>query len=91
MQKNYLLSWIEELLARGRIAFAYDDVKNAFPEKPENALIQSLSRLSHKGKIVPVYKGFYLIISAEYANRKIIPRRLHLNVKGLTECCVWIE
>ncbi|KPL09557.1 MAG: hypothetical protein AMS26_22730 [Bacteroides sp. SM23_62] len=73
MQKNYLLSWIEELLARGRIAFAYDDVKNAFPEKPENALIQSLSRLSHKGKIVPVYKGFYLIISAEYANRKIIP------------------
>jgi predicted transcriptional regulator of viral defense system len=73
MQKNYLLSWIEELQARGWIAFAIKDVMNAFPDKSENALIQSLSRLSQKGKIVPIYKGFYLIIPAEYTIRKIVP------------------
>jgi len=73
MQKNYLLSWIEQLQARGKIAFAFYDVMNAFPAKSDNALTQSLSRLSQKGKIVPVYKGFYLIIPAEYAIRKIVP------------------
>jgi predicted transcriptional regulator of viral defense system len=73
MQKTYLLSWIEQLQAKGKIVFAMEDVIDAFPEKKANAIAQSLSRLSQKGKIVPVYKGFYLIIPAEYAIRKIIP------------------
>ena len=70
---SYILTWIEQLQSRGKIAFSYDEVITDFPEKSENAIIQSLSRLSQRGRVVPVYKGFYLIVPAEYAAMEILP------------------
>ena len=64
---SYILTWIEQLQSKGKIAFSYDEVIADFPEKSENAIIQSLSRLSQRGRVVSIYKSFYLIIPPEYS------------------------
>ena len=76
---NYLLAWIEQLQSRGKITFSHDEIITAFPDKSENAIIQSLSRLSRRGRVVPIYKGFYLIVPAEYAAREILPPILFID------------
>ena len=76
---SYILTWIEQLQSKGKIAFSYDEVIADFPEKSENAIIQSLSRLSQRGRVVPVYKGFYLIVPAEYAAMEILPPILFID------------
>ena len=76
---NYILTWIEKLQSRGKIAFSYNEVITDFPEKSENAIIQSLSRLSQRGRVVPIYKGFYLIIPPEYYAREILPPILFID------------
>lgn len=76
---NYILTWIEKLQSSGKIAFSYDEVITDFPEKSENAIIQSLSRLSQRGRVVPIYKGFYLIIPPEYYAREILPPILFID------------
>ena len=50
-----------------------------FPERSEHALNQSVSRLSHRGRIVSVYKGFYLIVPVEYATMEILPPILFID------------
>ena len=76
---NYLLAWIEQLQSRGKITFSHDEIITAFPDKSENAIIQSLSRLSRRGRVVPIYKGFYLIVPVEYAAREILPPILFID------------
>lgn len=76
---NYLLEWIEQLQSRGRITFTYQEVIDGFPGKSENAIAQSLARVSQRGRVVSVYKGFYLIVPAEYAAREILPPILFIN------------
>jgi len=55
------------------------DIMNAFPDKSNKAVTQALSRLSQKGKIVSVYKGFQIIIPAENSIRKIAPPDQFIN------------
>jgi len=43
------------------------------------AIKSALKRLSKKGKVVSFHKGFYLIISAQYANRGILPAALFMD------------
>ena len=76
---NYLLAWIEQMQSRGIISFSHDDLITNFPERSEHAIIQSLSRLSQRGRVVPIYKGFYLIVPAEYAAREILPPILFID------------
>ena len=76
---NYLLTWIEQLQSRGIISFSHDDLITNFPERSEHAIIQTLSRLSQRGRVVPIYKGFYLIVPAEYAAMEILPPILFID------------
>ena len=76
---NYLLTWIEQLQSRRIISFSKDDLNTNFPERSEHAIIQSLSRLSQRGRVVPIYKGFYLIVPVEYAAREILPPILFID------------
>ena len=65
--------WVENLENRGRISFSLNKLQDENPEISETAIRSALNRLSKKGKLVPIHKGFYLIISSEYALRGIIP------------------
>ena len=65
-------SWIENLQTKGRHSFALKDLKNELPEYSEAAVKLALNRLSNKGKILSLHKGYYLIISPEYYSKRIL-------------------
>lgn len=70
---NYILRWIEKLQSRGKLVFSLEQLKLEFPTIQEPALMQSLVRLANKGRVISIYKGFYLIVPTEYSSRGILP------------------
>jgi hypothetical protein len=64
---------------KGRIAFSSEELKKQFPEKTVRAIKLALNRLISQKKIIPVLKGFYAIIPAEYATWAIIPPTMYLD------------
>ncbi len=74
-----LSTWKEELLANGKLSFSLEQVKQAFPSLSEIAIKRSLSRLSVKGEIVSIYKGYYLLISSQYVSRGILPPSIYID------------
>ncbi len=71
--------WIENLEKRGRISFSLSQLEEELPNNSGAAIKSALKRLSKKGKIVSFHKGFYLIISPQYANRGILPAALFMD------------
>ncbi len=65
--------WVESLANRGRISFSLSQLLSENPDISETAVRSAISRLSNKGKVISIHKGFYLIITADYALRGIIP------------------
>ena len=76
---NYLLSWIEKQQSLGKYVFSLEQIKKDFPDVSEQALYLALTRLSAKGRILSVYKGFYVIIPPEYASRGLLPPMLFID------------
>lgn len=77
--RNYLLNWVENQQSWGKYAFNLSQIKNDFPELSESALKRALDRLSNKGRIVSVYKGFYIIVPPEYTTRGVLPPMLFID------------
>ena len=71
--------WIENLEKIGRISFSLNQLEGELPGYSGVAIKSALKRLSKKGKVVSFHKGFYLIISAQYANRGILPAALFID------------
>jgi predicted transcriptional regulator of viral defense system len=76
---NWLLVYTELLLAHGRYSFSLSELRQAYPVMSEVAIKSSLKRLSTKGKILSWSKGYYLIITPEYANSGVLPPHLFLD------------
>jgi predicted transcriptional regulator of viral defense system len=74
-----ILTWIELLQSKGAFAFSIELAKKELPSYSEIALSRALSRLSGKGKIISVYKGYYLILPPQYALKGILPPSLFLD------------
>jgi predicted transcriptional regulator of viral defense system len=74
-----LLSWIEMLQSKGAFSFSLEKVENELPEYSAIAIKRALSRLSDKGKIISIYKGYYLILPPQYSNKGILPPVLFLD------------
>ena len=77
--KHYLEDYIAEVQANGKLCFTLNDLRNNYNVNYETAIKFSLNKLFKKGKIVSVYKGFYVIIPPEYRQRKIIPTELFID------------
>jgi len=73
MSNLKIRDWIKNLENRGRISFSLSKLQSENPDISKTAIRSALSRLVQKGKVVPIHKGFYLIITSEYALRGIIP------------------
>ena len=71
--------WIENLEKKGRISFSLNQLEEELKNYSGVAIKSALRRLSKKGKIVSFHKGFYVIISAQYANRGILPAALFMD------------
>ena len=79
MLRNYLEDFIAEVQSNGKLYFNLDELKGRYNAKYETAIKFSLNKLFKKGKIVSVYKGFYVIIPPEYKHRKILPPELFID------------
>jgi predicted transcriptional regulator of viral defense system len=71
--------WLDNLLARGAYGFAKEALRQDIPYYSEIAVKRALSRLSTKGKIVSLYKGYYLLLPPQYASKGILPPTLYLD------------
>ena len=82
MEANIIQSmakWIDHLLSKGRNSFSLNDAEKAFPDDSKSALKLKLTRLSKRSKIISIYKGYYLIITPEYAARGVLPPALFID------------
>ena len=75
---NYMTDFLNELQSNGRYSFSLEELRKQFGLSNE-AIKLALKRLSQKGKIVSVRKGFYVIVPPEYATQKILPPSLFIN------------
>jgi predicted transcriptional regulator of viral defense system len=70
--------YIHRLVASGRYTFSWDDVV-AYAGGNVIAAKSALARLSRKGRIASIYRGFYAVIPAEYSARGIVPAEWFLD------------
>ncbi len=78
---NYkrLEHWIENKQAQGKLWFDLNDLREHFKNDNETSLKQLLQRLSLQGKIVSIFKGFYVIVPPQYSLKGIIPPVLFID------------
>lgn len=74
-----LHEWVDNLLKLGKLGFSILELRQSYPNNTEASLKLSLNRLSKKGKILSIHKGYYLIIPPQYASRGIIPPPIYLD------------
>jgi len=71
--------WLDELLAKGIYGFAKETLQQQMPGYSVIAVKRALSRLSTKGKIVSIHKGYYLVLPPQYASKGILTPHLYLD------------
>lgn len=76
---NQVASWSEKIQAQGRYGFALTELKQANTELSDDAVKFALKRLSDKGKVISIFKGYYLIIPPQYTSKGILPPTLYLD------------
>lgn len=74
-----ILQWLDSLLAKGVYSFATESLQQEIPHYSDIAVKRALNRLSAKGKIVSVFKGYYLLLPPQYASKGILPPHLYLD------------
>lgn len=72
-------TWIEKLQAEGKNAFALDFIVKELPNYTAIGIKRALSRLTSKGTIISIIKGYYLIIPPQYSSKGILPPYLYLD------------
>jgi predicted transcriptional regulator of viral defense system len=71
--------WIEEFQSKGKLAFSLLELKKSFKNDTETALKRVLDRLSKKGKVVSVFKGYYIVIPPQYLSKGILPPSMFID------------
>ena len=71
--------WIDKLLSLGKNAFSLEILEIELPNYTSIAIKRVLARLSSKGKILSIMKGYYLIITPQYASKGILPPPLYID------------
>lgn len=74
-----LESWVEQKLSLGRYSFSLNSLRESFYQHSETAIKFALKRLTDKGKILSVYKGYYLILPPQYSGKGILPPALFVD------------
>lgn len=74
--KLTITDYIRKLLSEEEYSFSLDEIRGAIG-KTEIPLKKELERLSEKGEIVNLRKGFYLVITPRYSSAKKLPIQLY--------------
>lgn len=78
ISRNYLEDYLTHIQSLGRYSFTLPELKEHF-DLSEKAILQSLFRLKHSGKVAQIRKGFYAIVPPEYAATGILPPVLFID------------
>lgn len=78
-KNNYIDDYLIKIQSEGKLYFTLSDLQNAFTEKSKSAISANITRLSKKGKIKHIMKGFYIIIPPEYLIQSMIPPELFIS------------
>lgn len=77
---NYRLEeWIEVCQSKGKLAFNLTELSQSFHSDTNIGIKRMLDRLSEKGKIVSIFKGYYLIIPPQYSSKGILPPAMFID------------
>ncbi len=71
--------WIHQREIRGNMTFSIPDLRQAFPTNSEKGVKTELRRLSSKGRIQSVYRGFYVVIPIQYQLQGIVPPNYYID------------
>ena len=71
--------WLDKVLANGAFSFSKESLHQEMHGLSDISIKRALSRLSGKGKIISLYKGYYLIIPPQHRNKGILPPQLYLD------------
>lgn len=71
--------WVNKQVSIGKKAFSLEMLAAALPQQSQTAIKQSLNRLSRKRKLASVHKGYYVIVSPEYAAWELLPPTLFID------------
>ena len=74
-----VIQWIEKCQAKGAHSFAVASAQRELPGHTAIAIKSALSRLTAKGNIVSLHKGYYLIIPPQFRTKGIQPPHLFLD------------
>jgi len=72
-------NWIEILQSHGKSAFSLELLNSELSNYTATGIKRALSRLTAKGKIISIHKGYYLIIPPQYFSRGVLPPALFLD------------
>ena len=71
--------WIHQREIRGYMTFSVLELRQAFPANSEKGMKTALRRLSSKGRIQSVYRGFYVVIPIQYQLQGIVPPNYYID------------
>ena len=72
-QEMTVREWIREKEINGTSTFSVEELRSCFIASSEQVIKNELYRLKMQGKILSVYKGFYVIVPIQYAAKRIVP------------------
>ncbi|MCB9074246.1 MAG: type IV toxin-antitoxin system AbiEi family antitoxin [Chitinophagales bacterium] len=72
-------NWVENLQSQGKYAFSLALIQEQLSGFSAIAIKSSLGRLSKKGLVISIHKGYYLIIPPQYKSKGILPPSLYLD------------
>jgi len=78
-ENQRLENWVEMQLSMGRFGFSLEALRQSFVVQSETAIKFALKRLVDKGKIISIFKGYYLIIPPQYASNGVLPPVIFLD------------
>ncbi|MCM1722062.1 type IV toxin-antitoxin system AbiEi family antitoxin domain-containing protein [Bacteroides ovatus] len=65
--------WIREKEISGSSTFSVEELRSYFTTSSEQVIKNELYRLKMQGRVLSVYKGFYVIVPIQYAAKRIVP------------------
>ena len=76
---NSINDWILYRSKRGKLTFSRHELVVEFSHLSEQTVKNNLNLLIKKGKIFPVFKGFYTVIPVDYALMGIVPPEFYID------------
>lgn len=70
--------WIRNSEQRGHVTFSVAELHEAFAGRSLKGLNTELGRLVTRGRIISVYRGYYVIVPVQYQLKRVVPPSFYI-------------